>query len=95
MAGRAAAYDALDSLDPWSVDDFLVAHRLLTAGLITESGVFRSVEVDIVNAHDEVIHTGSPLATSATWERVSSLPSIAVEECTAPSRLVRRNSRER
>ena len=54
-----AAYDALDSLDPWSVDDFLVAHRLLTAGLITESGVFRSVEVDIVNAHDEVIHTGS------------------------------------
>jgi len=54
-----AAYDALDSLDPWSVDDVLVAHRLLTAGLITESGVFRSVEVDIVNAHDEVIHTGS------------------------------------
>ena len=54
-----AAYDALDSLDPWSVDDFLVAHRLLTAGLIAESGAFRTVEVDIINAPAAVIHTGS------------------------------------
>ncbi len=53
------AYDALDSLDPWSVDDFLRAHRLLTEGLVKESGAFRTVGVDIVNAGGDVIHTGS------------------------------------
>jgi Fic family protein len=54
-----AAYGALDSFDPWSVPDFLRAHGLLTAGLIGESGEFRSVEVAIVNADGEVIHQGS------------------------------------
>ena len=54
-----AAYDALAELDPWSVADFLRAHRLLTAGLITESGEFRTVDVEIVNPAGDVIHTGS------------------------------------
>ena len=54
-----AAYDALASLDPWSVDDFLQAHGLLTAGLVAQSGEFRSVDVDIVNADGNVLHTGS------------------------------------
>lgn len=54
-----AAYDALDGLDPWSVEDFLRAHALLTAGLVGESGTFRSVDVEIVNAAGEVVHTGS------------------------------------
>lgn len=54
-----AAYDALVDLDPWNVDDFLRAHALLTTGLIAESGAFRTVDVDIVNAHGNVIHTGS------------------------------------
>jgi len=54
-----AAYDALDTLDPWNVDDFLSAHRLLTAGLVQESGAFRTVGVEIVNAFGEVVHTGS------------------------------------
>jgi len=54
-----AAYDALDTLNPWAVEDFLRAHRLLTEGLVAESGAFRTVYVDIVNAAGEVIHTGS------------------------------------
>ena len=54
-----AAYDALDELDPWSVPAFLRAHALLTAGLVKEAGAFRTVEVEIVNADGEVIHTGS------------------------------------
>lgn len=53
------AYESLDDLDPWSVEDFLRAHGLLTAGLVTESGAFRSVDVDIVNADGAVLHTGS------------------------------------
>lgn len=54
-----AAYAALDDLDPWDVNDFLRAHALLTAGLVAESGAFRSVDVDIVNADGDVLHTGS------------------------------------
>ena len=65
-----AAYEALDTLDPWRVEDFLHAHSLLTAGLVTESGAFRTVEVDIVNATGEVLHTGS---------RVEKVPRLVAE----------------
>lgn len=54
-----AAYEALDELDPWSVADFLRAHRLLTEGLVNESGRFRTVDVDIVGPDGTVLHTGS------------------------------------
>ena len=54
-----AAYEAMESLDPWSVDDFLRAHGLLTAGLVSQSGSFRSVDVDIVSTDGDVLHTGS------------------------------------
>lgn len=59
VANALAAYEAIDTLNPWSVDDFLHAHGLLTAGLQPEAGAFRSVDVEIVNAHGDVIHTGS------------------------------------
>ncbi|MFZ1412952.1 MAG: Fic family protein, partial [Micropruina sp.] len=65
-----AAYDALDALDPWSVSDFLQAHGLLTAGLVAESGAFRTVDVEIVNADDAVLHTGS---------RVEKVPRLVAE----------------
>ena len=54
-----ATYDALDSFDPWNVDDFLRAHSLLTKSLVPEAGSFRTVDVDIVNAQGEVLHSGS------------------------------------
>jgi Fic family protein len=54
-----AAYDALDSFDPWDVGDLLRAHRLLTEGLVEEAGSFRTVGVEIVNAAGDVLHIGS------------------------------------
>ena len=54
-----AAYEELDSFDPYSVDDLLRAHAALTQGLITQSGRFRSTDVEIVNDAGEVLHTGS------------------------------------
>lgn len=35
-------YERLDELDPYSVDDLLTAHGIMTRGLVEESGVFRS-----------------------------------------------------
>lgn len=54
-----AAYDALAELDPWSVEDFLRAHLLLTSDLVVESGSFRTVDVEIVNDAGTVLDTGS------------------------------------
>ncbi|MDR0432591.1 MAG: Fic family protein [Bifidobacteriaceae bacterium] len=57
-----AAYEALDTLDPYSVDDLLRAHGLLTQGLIGEPGRFRSKDVEIFSEAGEVLHTGSRVA---------------------------------
>ncbi|MCL2736880.1 MAG: Fic family protein [Propionibacteriaceae bacterium] len=57
-----AAYEALDTFDPSLVDDFLRAHGMVTQGLIAESGQFRTMDVEIVNADGEVLHTGSQVA---------------------------------
>ena len=65
-----AAYEVLDELEPWNVVDFLRAHRLLTAGLQSEAGEFRAVDVEIVNAEGDVLHTGS---------RVSKVPGLIAE----------------
>lgn len=65
-----AAYDAIDDLDPWSVDDFRRAHGLLTAGLVTESGAFRTVDVEIVHPDGTVLRTGS---------RVAKVPGLVAE----------------
>ncbi|MDR0959115.1 MAG: Fic family protein [Propionibacteriaceae bacterium] len=59
ITGALTAYEAMDSFDPFAVTDFLRAHGLLTAGLVRESGQFRTVDVEIVNAAGEVLHTGS------------------------------------
>lgn len=35
-------YDRLDELDPYAVDDLLLAHGVMMRGLVEEAGVFRS-----------------------------------------------------
>jgi Fic family protein len=53
------AYNELGHYNPWSVADLLKAHGLMTAALIGESGVFRSVEVAVVSSDGKVIHRGA------------------------------------
>lgn len=83
------AYEALESLDPWSVADFLRAHNLLTTGLLTESGVFRTVDVEIVNAAGKVLHSGSRMekvprlvAELLEWGSASADHSLVVSSAT-------------
>jgi Fic family protein len=54
-----AAYEQIPDLDPYSVDDFLKAHRFITDHLVQESGQFRTVGVAVVNRHGEVLHSGA------------------------------------
>lgn len=52
-------YERLDELDPYSVDDLLTAHGIMTRGLVDESGVFRSKPVGVVDKEGHVLHFGA------------------------------------
>ncbi len=53
------AYELMLDLNPLSVDDLLKAHRLMMAGLIPESGKFRTSGVGVFNGQ-KVIHMAPP-----------------------------------
>ena len=52
-------YDRLDTLNPFSVDDLLLAHEVMTRGLVSESGEFRSGSVGVVDNRGNVLHVGT------------------------------------
>ena len=52
-------YERLDELDPYSVDDLLTAHGIMTRGLVEESGVFRTRPVGVVDNEGYVLHFGT------------------------------------
>ena len=52
-------YERLDELDPYSVDDLLTAHAIMTRGLIEESGMFRTRPVGVVDSEGHVLHFGT------------------------------------
>ena len=52
-------YERLEELDPYSVDDLLTAHGIMTRGLVDESGVFRSKPVGVVEQEGHVLHFGT------------------------------------
>ncbi len=52
-------YERLDELDPYSADDLLTAHGIMTRGLVEESGVFRSRPVGVIDSEGHVLHFGT------------------------------------
>ena len=52
-------YGRLDELDPYSVDDLLTAHSIMTRGLVDESGIFRTRPVGVVDQEGHVLHFGT------------------------------------
>jgi Fic family protein len=52
------AYDKIMTFDPYSVSDFLKAHRLMTDGLVYESGRFRSSDVGVFDG-EAAVHIGA------------------------------------
>lgn len=49
-------YERLEDLDPYSVDDLLTAHGILTRGLVEESGMFRTKPVGVVDREGRILH---------------------------------------
>lgn len=52
-------YERLDELDPYSADDLLTAHGIMTRGLVDESGMFRTRPVGVVDQKGHVLHFGT------------------------------------
>ena len=52
------AYDKIMTFDPYTIKDFLEAHKLMADGLVKESGTFRSGDVGVFDG-DVVVHVGA------------------------------------
>ena len=52
-------YERLDELDPYSVEDLLTAHGIMTRDLVEESGMFRTRPVGVVDSEGHVLHFGT------------------------------------
>lgn len=52
-------YEHMDKLGPYSVEDLLTAHGIMTRGLVEESGVFRSRPVGVVDQQGRILHFGT------------------------------------
>ncbi len=52
-------YERLEELNPYSVDDLLTAHGIMTRGLVEGSGVFRTRPVGVVDSEGHVLHFGT------------------------------------
>ena len=55
------AYERVSSLDPYSVKNLLLAHKIMMEGLVKEAGTFRSKNVGVY-AGTQLIHAGTPAA---------------------------------
>ncbi len=53
------AYERVFSMDPYRVEDFLEAHRLLTHGLVKHPGQFRLRDVGVYDTSGRVVHIGA------------------------------------
>lgn len=52
-------YERMDELNPYSVDDLLTAHAVMTRDLVKESGCFRSGPVGVVDKKGNILHMGT------------------------------------
>ena len=52
-------YEMIDSLNPYSIDDLLSAHGVMTRDLVEESGCFRSRPVGVVDKQGNILHFGT------------------------------------
>jgi len=59
VKGAVAAYDRLNELNPYKLDDLLEAHRLMMGDVLKQAGSFRSKAVGVYKGK-EVVHVAPP-----------------------------------
>lgn len=58
----AAAYEAIERVDPCKVKDLLRIHKLMMGGLVERAGEFRTGQVGVVDGAGNVVHMAPPAA---------------------------------
>lgn len=53
------AYDLIDEMDPYSIEDLLRAHQVMMDGLVKGAGTFRSKNAGVYDG-ERLIHMGTP-----------------------------------
>ncbi|MDR1060234.1 MAG: Fic family protein [Clostridiales bacterium] len=76
------AYDKIMAFDPYAAKDFLKAHKLMTQGLVKDSGKYRSGDVGVFDG-DVAIHLGARpqfapnlIAELFAWAKESELHAV-------------------
>ncbi len=59
VQGAIAAYDRLNELNPYKLDDLLEAHRLMMGDVLNRAGSFRNKQVGVYKGK-EVVHVAPP-----------------------------------
>jgi len=62
VKGAHAAYEAIESFNPYSIDDLLNAHGLMTEGPVDRPGKFRNCNVGVMDGAGNVVHMAPPFA---------------------------------
>ena len=62
VKGAHAAYEAIESFNPYSMDDLLKAHGLMTKGLVDRPGKFRNCNAGVIDGAGNVVHMAPPFA---------------------------------
>ena len=82
-----AVYNALEKLDPYSVDSLLDAHAAMMRSLIDEAGEFRSRSVGVADQNGNILHVGTlpryvpeSVERLLAWVRESELPML-IKSC--------------
>ena len=58
----AAAYEAIESIDPFKMKDLLNVHKLMMGGRVETAGAFRTGQVGVIDGAGNVIHMAPPAA---------------------------------
>lgn len=53
------AYELVFKMNPFSIEDFIAAHKLMTKDLVKESGNFRSSDVGVYDSDGTLVHIGA------------------------------------
>lgn len=53
------AYEQVFKMNPYSIDNFLIAHRLMMQDLVNDSGHFRTSDVGVYDSAGNVVHVGA------------------------------------
>jgi len=84
VKGAIAAYDQLNALNPYSLDDLLEAHRLMMGDVLARAGQFRDKAVGVYKGK-EIIHVAPPahkisglMAELFTWAKQSDVHPLIV-----------------